>query len=72
MLVPNTNLSDKFGNRVLDMYLAVQDKEIQTKYVRTFYSFTVVGEDQFQEIQQIVNKNKDKQFLLREERDEDG
>ena len=47
MLVPNNNLSDKFGNRVLDMYLAVQDKEIESKYVRTFYSFTVVGEDQF-------------------------
>jgi hypothetical protein len=25
MLVPNSNLSDKFGNKVVDMYLAIRD-----------------------------------------------
>ncbi len=25
MLVPNTKLTDNFGNRVLDMYLAIKD-----------------------------------------------
>jgi hypothetical protein len=50
MLVPNTNLSEEFGNRVLDLYLATRDTEVEGNYIRTFYAFTVVSEEQFQEI----------------------
>lgn len=42
MIVPNLNLEEKVGKRVLDLYLAIKDKELGY-YFRQFYAFAVVS-----------------------------
>ena len=59
MLVPNTNLSERFGNKVLDLYLATRDVEVEGNYVRLFYGFTIVDEEEFSRIEEMFQSNKD-------------
>ena len=40
LIVPNTNLEEKFGGTVLDLYLGEKDDE--NIYRKLFYSFAVV------------------------------
>lgn len=49
MIVPNLNLEEKFGKRVLDLYLAINDTELD-RYTRQFYAFTIVPESDFEKI----------------------
>ena len=44
-MTPNTNLSDRFGNRVLDLYLG--EKDSSNIYRKLFYTFAVVEQDEF-------------------------
>ena len=41
MIVPNQNLEETVGRRVLDLYLATRSEELQ-RYTRQFYTFAVV------------------------------
>ena len=41
VVVPNTNYEDKYGKRVLDLYVGYNDT-VLGRYARTFYAFTVV------------------------------
>jgi len=51
-VVPNTNLHHRFGNRILDLYVGYQDR-ILGRYTRLFYTFTVVDEQGFAELEQM-------------------
>lgn len=42
MVVANYNLEDMVGMRVLDLYIAVQDKDVD-RYTKQFYAFSIVG-----------------------------
>lgn len=42
MLVPNQNLEETVGRRVLDLYLATRSEELD-RYTRQFYTFAVVS-----------------------------
>lgn len=42
MIVPNLNLEEIVGRKVLDLYLAVQDTKLEL-YTRQFYSFAIVS-----------------------------
>lgn len=53
MIVPNLNLEDKFGRKVLDLYVAVQDKDLD-RYTRQFYAFTVVSERDFEQVSLLL------------------
>ena len=46
MVVPNTNLVDRFGKKVIDLYTARNDQELG-RYTKQFYAFMVVNEDKF-------------------------
>lgn len=41
MIVPNMNLEEKIGRRVLDLYLGIKDAELD-RYFRQFYAFAIV------------------------------
>ncbi len=71
MLVPNNKLADKYGNRILDLYLATRDAEIEGNYVRSFYGFTIVPEEEFERIEEQFQTNKDKLFEQKMENEED-
>jgi ATP-dependent DNA ligase len=43
MIVPNQNLEEAVGRRVLDLYLATHNPELD-RYTRQFYAFAVVPE----------------------------
>ena len=47
--MPNYNLEEIYGRRILDLYTAVQDAELG-RYTRQFYGFMVVSELKFDEI----------------------
>jgi hypothetical protein len=49
MIVPNQNLEEALGKRVLDLYLAYQDMKLE-RYTRQFYSFAVVSEQTYDQI----------------------
>ncbi len=46
--------------RILDLYLAARDLEVEGNYVRLFYGFMVVEEGQFTEVEEMLEANKDK------------
>lgn len=66
MIVPNINLEDRFGKRVLDLYVAIQDADL-SRYTRQFYAFTVVNELDFDHINELIEKKEEERFLMREE-----
>ena len=45
LVTPNTTLAEKFGNIVLDLYLAERDQE--NMYRKLFYTWTIVDENTF-------------------------
>lgn len=53
MIVPNANLEDKFGRKVLDLYVAFQDNQL-SRYSRQFYAFTVISEMDFDHINELL------------------
>ena len=42
MIVPNQNLEETVGRRVLDLYLAARSEELE-RYTRQFYTYAVVS-----------------------------
>jgi hypothetical protein len=60
MLIPNKNFTGKMDRRILDLYLAARDLEVEGNYVRLFYGFMVVEEGQFTEVEEMLEANKDK------------
>lgn len=56
MVVPNLNLEEAVGQRVLDLYLAVQDQQLE-RYTRQFYAFAVVSEADFSKLQATYEEN---------------
>ncbi len=49
MIVPNQNLEETVGRRVLDLYLAIHNTELE-RYTRQFYAFAVVSEGDYSRI----------------------
>jgi ATP-dependent DNA ligase len=66
MIVPNANLEDRYGKRVLDLYVAIQDADLN-RYTRQFYAFTVVNELDFDHINELIEKKEEERFLAQEE-----
>jgi hypothetical protein len=56
MIVPNQNLEDAVGRRVLDFYLAAQNVELE-RYTRQFYTFAVVSEADYSKLLETYNEN---------------
>lgn len=73
MIVPNQNLEEALGKRVLDLYLAYQDMKLE-RYTRQFYSFAVVSEQTYDQIfathQDKLMRYADKQLEMHEENQE--
>jgi hypothetical protein len=72
MLIPNKNFTEKMDRRILDLYLAARDTEVEGNYVRLFYGFMVVEEEQFAEVEGMLEANKDKLEKIYEEKLENG
>jgi ATP-dependent DNA ligase len=49
MVVPNINLEEKYGRRVLDLYVGFNDTTL-CRYNKQFYAFTVINEAGFNEL----------------------
>jgi ATP-dependent DNA ligase len=56
MIVPNLTLEETAGRRVLDLYLAVQDPQLE-RYTRQFYAFAVVSEADFAKLLTTYEEN---------------
>jgi ATP-dependent DNA ligase len=59
MIVPNLNLEEVFGRRILDLYLAVHDPRLEV-YTRQFYAFAVVAEADFTKFHEIYTENENR------------
>ena len=42
MVVPNVNMEEKYGKKVLDLYVGVNDGNLG-RYSRQFFAFTVIN-----------------------------
>ena len=49
VIVPNLNLEDRFGKRILDLYVGFNDTQLN-RYIRMFYAFTVIDEGTFSDL----------------------
>ena len=58
MVVPNLNLEDKFERRIVDLYTARHDADLG-RYAKQFYSFMVVSNETFDELNDIVQKRQE-------------
>lgn len=63
MIVPNQNLEEIVGRRVLDLYLAIHNVELE-RYIRQFYAFAVVSEADYAK---LLNNYDEQQSKLAEE-----
>lgn len=56
MIIPNQNLEDRLNTgRVLDLYLAIYDPELD-RYTSQFYTYTIVSESDFKNFLNIKEK----------------
>jgi hypothetical protein len=70
MIIPNRNLEDQFGRRVIDLYAAVNDADLG-RYTKQFYAFMVVSEEKYYDICQIVeSREQDKIDRMMEENED--
>lgn len=69
MIVPNHNLEEKFGKKVLDLYVACQDAQLD-RYTRQFYAFTVINERDFDDINELLEKKQEERFNMPEENED--
>ena len=63
MVMPNLNLEDKYGRRVLDLYTGVKDAELG-RYTRQFYAFMVVSQAKFNEIDQMIEAREEEKINI--------
>lgn len=70
MVVPNANLQDKYGKKVLDLYVAVHDPELG-RYTRQFYGFTVIKEIDYDSIAEKLEEREYQRFKAQEAVEED-
>lgn len=56
MIVPNLNLEEIVGRKVLDLYLAFQDTKLE-QYTRQFYAFAIVSEADFAKLHDNYMEN---------------
>ena len=50
MIVPNINFEEQLERKVLDLYLAAYDPNLEA-YTRQFYAFAIVNEADFGKLQ---------------------
>ncbi len=53
VVVPNVNFEDRFGRRILDLYVGYNDIQLN-RYIRMFYAFTVIDEGAFTELENVL------------------